>query len=568
MQNFIFKNRIKKETNSFGLVWQLVFLALLSCGTLSGFAQEQLAGPGPTKPKGIAGANRLMENPKLFWKFFESDNRVQARNTIDTIVADGMKIKKLTPSPLCNDAVFIRRVYYDLTGFPPSFTDAYNFLRDTDKNKRAKLIDKLLDSKDYIDYRTMLWCDMLRVKSEFPINLWPNGTMIYYRWLRDRVRLNTPWTDMCRELILADGSNFRVGPSNFYRAVNPHTPEGIADAVVRFFLGTRLTSLTSEQQKDMIALFSRITIKKSAEWKEEITYWTRQPLDKKNFKMIDSSTITVDPEQDPREVFANWLIREDNHQFNYTIVNRLWYWLFGRGIVQEPDDFRKGNPPVYPELFNFLERELLLTNYDMKHITRLILNSHTYQQSSIARLDYGDEEKYFASYPIRRHPAEILQDTFIKIFDIKVTYKSEVPEPFTYIPDQIRTAAISDSGITNSFLETFGRASRDSGLMADRNNKTSQSQQLFFLNSTEMNNWTKNLIAQINNFIPSGKNDRAAKQDQLMNVVWMTLLSRLPTPPERIVLRQTFGSNRDWTREDVHDIIWAVVNTKEFLCQH
>ncbi len=519
--------------------------------------------------KPIPGTENLMEEPSAFWKFFEVQQKVfHEKNGIDSIVFKDNRNMEMEPAPLASDSVFIRRIYYDLTGSPPSFLNAYRFLRDGSADKREKLIEELLDSNEFFDFHAAQWCDLLRVKSEFPINLWPNGAMVYYRWLRDAVRTNMSYDTFARQLLLSDGSDFRDAPSNFYRAVNPKTPEGRAEAISRLFLGMRISSLEQSRRKSLVTFFSRVATKKTAEWKEEIVYWDRTPLEEKNLYLPDGKKVTIADDQDPREVFADWLIRPDNHIFNQVIVNRIWCWLLGRGIVHEPDDFRKDNPAVHEDLLIFLERELVASHYDMKHIYRLILNSHVYQQSSIARKDYAKEEKYFATYPIRRHNAETLQDTFIKVFNVKVTYKSEVPEPYTYVPSQIKTVQIADSGITNSFLETFGRANRDSGLLADRNNKTSQSQQLFFLNSTEMNNWTKDLITQINQFIPKDSKDRASKQDELMNIVWMTLLSRTPTQVERIVMRQTFGSSKDWTQNDIHDMIWAIVNTKEFLCQH
>ncbi len=520
-----------------------------------------LVTPSAVKPKEV--------DPKQFWKFFETDQKTVVKNGIDKIVFAELKKHNMEPAPLCSDSVFIRRVYFDLIGYPPSFMDTYNFLRDQDKGKRAKLIDSLLEKVDYSDYWTMKWCDFLRVKAEFPINLWPLGAMIYYRWVHESLRTNKPYDVMARELLLGDGSNFRDPTANFYRAVSPKTPEGTADAVARTFMGVRLASMSGEQRKSMIAFFSRIDIKKSAEWKEEIVYWNRKPLDTPMLVFPNGKPVTVGKDEDPREVFADWLVTPNNQIFNFNIVNRIWYWLMSRGIVQEPDDFRAGNPPVYPELLTYLEQELVEHKYDIKYMYKLIMNSHIYQQSSIARKDFNESEKYFAVFPIHRLDAEVLQDSFIKIFGIKFTYKSEVPEPFTYIPAEVRTVMVYDSGITNEFLETFARANRDTGMLQDRINRTSQSQQLYFLNSTDMNNWTKRLINQIRSYMPSGGDQsQAAKQEQLMKVVWMTLLSRMPTTAEMTTLRQVFGANRTWTEDDVHDMIWAVVNTKEFLCQH
>ena len=571
---------IKKNGGSFRLkpgyfrIFLPTFLGVfLTVGLLAGQEPNK---PTPKKQEAFnpalmtpGSAPKATIDPKQYWKFFETEIKTVERNDIDKVVFAGLKKLNREPAPLCSDSVFVRRVYYDLTGGPPSFKDAYDFLRTNDKNKRAKLIDELLEKRDFADYWAMKWCDFLRVKAEFPINLWPNGAMVYYRWVHNALYTNMPYDQFARSLLLADGSNFRDPTANFYRALSPRTPEGTADAVARTFMGVRLASMSPDQRRGMVTMFSRIAIKKTAEWKEEVVYWDRTPLENSNITFPNGRSGKVGEDQDPREVFTDWLVKPNNSIFNFNIVNRIWYWLMSRGIVNEPDDFRASNPPVYPELLALLERELVEHQYDLRHIYRLIMNSHIYQQSSIARKDFTESEKYFAVFPIRRFDAEILQDTIIKIFGVRFTYKSEVPEPFTYIPAQIRTVMVYDSGITNEFLETFARASRDSGLTTDRINKTSQSQQLYFLNSTDMNNWTRRLIDQINGFLPKGgQSSPAAEQERLMNVIWMTLLSRMPTTAEQLTLRQIFGANRTWTRDDVHDIVWAVVNTKEFLCQH
>ncbi|MDD3588000.1 MAG: DUF1549 domain-containing protein, partial [Thermoguttaceae bacterium] len=149
-----------------------------------------LVTPSAVKPKEV--------DPKQFWKFFETDQKTVVKNGIDKIVFAELKKHNMEPAPLCSDSVFIRRVYFDLIGYPPSFMDTYNFLRDQDKGKRAKLIDSLLEKVDYSDYWTMKWCDFLRVKAEFPINLWPVGAMVYYRWVHESLRTSKPYDVMAR----------------------------------------------------------------------------------------------------------------------------------------------------------------------------------------------------------------------------------------------------------------------------------------------------------------------------------------------------------------------------------
>ena len=202
--------------------------------------------------------------------------------------------------------------------------------------------------------------------------------------------------------------------------------------------------------------------------------------------------MTIPADQDPREVFADWLMAADNPWFSRAIVNRIWSWLMGRGIIHEPDDIRPDNPPVNPELLAYLETELVKSKYDFKHIYRLILNSRTYQQSSIARSDNPKAEAMFACYPVRRLEAEVLIDALCRITGTRESYSSPIPEPFTFIPDEQRSIELADGSITSPFLEMFGRPSRDTGLESERNNATTETQRLHMLNSSHIQNKIQN----------------------------------------------------------------------------
>jgi len=170
--------------------------------------------------------------------------------------------------------------------------------------------------------------------------------------------------------------------------------------------------------------------------------------------------VHITPEQDPRQVFADWLVAGDNPWFARSAVNRVWAWLMGRGIIHEPDDIRPDNPAVNPELLAYLEKELVDADYDLRHIYRLILNSRTYQQSSIPRSDAPESEALFAHYMVRRLDAEVLIDALCWIGGDGESYSSMIPEPFTFIPEYHPTVALADGSITSQFLEMFGRPTR------------------------------------------------------------------------------------------------------------
>ncbi len=200
----------------------------------------------------------------------------------------------------------------------------------------------------------------------------------------------------------------------------------------------------------------------------------------------DGTPAHLSPDQDPREVFADWLIDAKNPWFARNIVNRVWSWLLGRGIIQEPDDIRPDNPPSNPDLLALLEQELVAHQYDLKHLYRLILNSKTYQLSCLPKAGDAADDADFAHYPLRRLDAEVLIDALDQITGTTEDYSSAIPEPFTFIPENQRSIALADGSITSSFLEMFGRPPRDTGLESERNNRPTADQRLHLLNSSHV----------------------------------------------------------------------------------
>ncbi len=279
---------------------------------------------------------------------------------IDELVVGRLTQLGIAPAKVCSDGVFVRRVYLDVTGTLPTADEARRFLTDSDPDKRRKLIDRLLEREEFVDYWTMKWCDLLRVKSEFPINLWPNAVQAYHRWIRTCVKENMPYDRFVREMLTASGSNFRKPQVNFYRAVQSREPQAIAQAVALSFMGVRPESWPKEQWSGMAAFFSQIAFKPTGEWKEEIVLFDlEQAATEAAAKTLQTATFPdgtpaeLSPGQDPREVFADWLLAPENPWFARNIANRVWFWLLGRGIVHPPDDIRPDNPPSNPELLAY-----------------------------------------------------------------------------------------------------------------------------------------------------------------------------------------------------------------------
>ncbi len=288
-------------------------------------------------------------------KPFESAADPTPQGRIDELVLGRLKQLGIAPAKVCSDAVFLRRAYLDVIGTLPTADEARQFLEDSDPDKRRKLVDRLLERDEFVDYWTMKWCDLLRVKSEFPINLWPNAVQAYHRWIRTCVKENVPYDRFVREMLTASGSNFRKPQVNFYRAMQSREPQAIAQAVALSFMGVRPASWPQEQWSGMAAFFSQIAYKSTGEWKEEIVLFD---LDKaateaaaktlQTAAFPDGTPAKLSPGQDPREAFADWLLAPKNPWFARNIANRVWYWLLGRGIVHPPDDIRPDNPPSNP----------------------------------------------------------------------------------------------------------------------------------------------------------------------------------------------------------------------------
>ncbi|MDR2757388.1 MAG: DUF1553 domain-containing protein [Planctomycetaceae bacterium] len=505
----------------------------------------------------------------------EAESEQIPANIIDKPVLNILTQKQITPAIICSDAVFLRRVYLDVIGTLPTVKETTDFLNNKQPNKRSSLIDTLLERPEFVEYWALKWGDTLRVKAEFPIRLWPNGAMVYHRWIRDSVRSNKPIDVFARELLLGTGSNFRNPPANFYRAVQNRDPNSIAEAVALTFLGVRLEHWHKEKQDQMSVFFSRVGYKDSAEWKEEIVYWNDKPLELPEVILPDGQKVRVAEDQDPRQIFADWLVTPQNPWFTKNLVNRIWFWVFGRGIVHEPDDFREDNLPSNPELLNLLVSELVQSRYDFRQFLRLILNSRTYQLSSIPRTTHPEAELLCAFYPSHQVEAEVLQDMFRQILGVNIQYASDVPEPFMYIPDWRRTIMIADGSITSPFLETFGRPTRDSGVESDRNPNATVAQRMFLINSSEMMQWIENswrLRNAANAASNAGKNSEE-RRILMLHYLWLTILTRYPTSHEINMAKALFDQKlfSQIKKNDTviyQDLIWTLFNTKEFLCKH
>ena len=494
---------------------------------------------------------------------YESETAFLPVNVVDIRALAAWKEQGISPAHRCSDEVFVRRVFLDLIGSLPEPLEARRFLLDRAEDKRARLVDALLEREEFAEYWAMRWCDALRVKAEFPVNLWPNAVHAYHRWILDALRRNVPLDRFARALLTSSGSNFREPAVNFYRAVASRTPTGLASAFGLAFLGERVERWTPERRKGLEAFFSRVAWKRTSEWKEEIVLHDPAPAGPLDAVFPDGVAVRIPGDADPRAVLADWLLAPGNPWFARTAANRTWAWIFGRGIVHEPDDARPDNPPSIPALLDSLAGELVESRYDVRHLLRTIVASRTYQQSPIPRSADPRVEALFACYPVRRLDAEVLRDTLCAIDGDYDEYESIVPEPWTLMPAGQRAVRIADGGISSSFLQTFGRPPRDTGLFSERNDQPTDAQRLYLLNSTDVRRRIERSRRLGELIGAAGDNRREAAR-----WIYLYLLSREPTPPEMEAAAGYAEKAGLPAREAALDLAWALLNSKEFLCRH
>ena len=398
------------------------------------------------------------------------------------------------------DFLVCRRLYLDICGRLPTRADVERFVSSSDPGKVANLVDELLSSESYADYWSMRYCDMLRVKSEFPINLWPNAVYVYHRRIRAAIANDEPWDAFARALLGGRGSNFRVPESNFLRAVQTRTPAGVSQAASATFL--------LKPTDQYARYFSRVTWKRTREWKEEITY------------LADGS------KDDTPDAFMELLEGKLKDRFHAAPVVRVHWWVYGKRPTRDclsewVEAFEKGGLRLKPLL-------------------RHVFTSPRYLAGPIR-----------GGFPARRMDAEVLEDALCDLTGAKHDFRSIAPEPFTYLPKERRAVLIEDGSITSPFLLLFGRPSRDSGELSERDNAITAKQRLQLFNSAKL--WGD--LGRIGQEPRMRNLSRPEKVEEL----YLRFLARPPTAEEQQLLSK--GKKKLGVRE----IAWLLVNSREFL---
>lgn len=415
-------------------------------------------------------------------------------NYVDTLVFDKLRKLHMAPADLCSDEAFLRRVYLDLIGLPPSRDEYDRFVTDTDSKKRAKLIDALLDRDEFVDLWTMKWGEMLRIRSANNQSqygrdakaMWPYAT-----WVREQMARNRPLNEFVSELVVGSGSNFKSPPSNMYTSTERLTPQKTAEDLAQVFLGTRIQCAqchnhpfdrwTMDDYYGFSSFFAGVNMKRGIEGREVVVFNNNaantvdHPVDGRKMKpkFLGGDAPAVEG-QDPRKALAAWLTAPENAAFGQTMANVIWSHFFGRGIVEPVDDVRISNPPSNRELLEELGRKLAAYGFDKKKLIRDICNSRTYQLSAATNSTNELDEAYFSHAYVRRLRAEVLLDTISKV--------TETEDRFPQSPPGTRATQLYSGSISNYFLTTFGRAPRESACSCEVNREANLSQALHLVN--------------------------------------------------------------------------------------
>lgn len=452
-------------------------------------------------------------------------------------------IAQAVASERCSDEIFLRRAYLTVTGALPTPSECVDFFEDSNPNKREVLIDRLIKSELGLKYMQMRWGDILRIKSEFPSNLWPNGVQAYNRWIYEQLMNNVPYDKMVRSLLLSSGSNFRAPAANFYRGFQKRSSRNFYDNINLLFLGNR------ECDDNGNICFSQIKFKSTKEWKEEIVYLDiHKKVPYQDIELEDGTMFKLRADSDWREPYVNWLTSERNRRFAEVMANRMWFWVFGRGIVHEPDNWTEENRPVDPELLNSLTEYFIASKYDMQALLKRILLSEQFNSVD--------------DFVPQRLPAEVIVDALASVTGVWSTYTSRVPEPFTFYPPRTRATHLGDATVSSSELELFGKVSRDVSLESQRNNGITSRQLLYLMNSSELEGRIRRSQVLQRIYVNS------ANIEQLADSITLLVLSRRATADEVAMYSDYMAKNELPLMEVAIDIMWMQLNSNEFLYNH
>jgi len=491
-----------------------------------------------------------------------------ANNYIDELTLARWKQLGIVPSALCTDSEFVRRVHLDLCGRLPTVDEVRAFLADARPNKRELLIDRLLDSPDYAAFFALRWGSILRNASLAGSEQAAYG---FHEWIRDMVARNRPYDEFVRGIVAVAGEWQDAPAVNWYwqmRDDQLHQP--VADTA-QVFLGLRLQCAKCHHhpyerwsQEDYFGLagfFSRLGRKGLGEpppyfserrrTSSEINPATGKPIEP---KILDGPYLTISLDDDPRHKLVDWMAQPDNPFFARTLVNRMWGHLMGRGLVDPVDDMRETNPPSNAELLDALTKDFLKSKFDVKHVLRTICQSRTYQLSAEPNEFNKHDKQNHARYYARRVIAEVLHDAIDQACGVRTQ--------FGKMSKQARAVDLPHEGFGSYLLDVFDRPPRSSACECARSGGASLQQVLHLSFSPDLENKIGRGDGRIAKLM-----EKKTPPEQAVEELYLAALSRPPTAAERQTTMGYLQKQQD-QRRGMEDLLWALLNTREFMFNH
>ncbi len=490
-------------------------------------------------------------------------------NVIDEKAAAKWRELGLAPSPRCTDAEFLRRAMLDAIGTTPSPSEVEDFLADDDPEKRVKLVDRLLDRPEYVDFWSLKWGDILRVNAD---KLGKQGMLAFNLWLRASFRENKPVDRMVDELVTAQGSIFTNGPANYFRVATG--PDDLAETTAQVFMGVRLQcakchhhpfeSYGQDDYYGLAAYFARIRTKASQEFGlfggEQVVFIAKsgEVVQPRSGKKMAPRPLNDEPADDPvdrRRALARWLTGKSNPWLARNVANRYWGYLMGKGLVNPIDDLRETNPASNPELLDALAAEFIKSGFDLKALLRLVLNSRTYQLSALPNPDNRLDTTFFTHYTLKRLTAEQLLDA--------INFATGTTEKFPLQPAGTRAISLPDTNYPSYFLDTFGRPLRVTACECERTTDPNLSQALHLMNGDLINR----KVADPSGRLARWLRDPKLTDETLVQNLYMVTFHRPATDPE-LVAAKALIADAPSRIPGAQVLFWGLLNSKEFLFNH
>ncbi len=489
-------------------------------------------------------------------------------NYIDQWIDEKLKRVKIQASPLADDATFLRRATLDLTGQLPSPEAVRAFLADSTPTrlKRAKAIDKLIASRAYVDHWSVKWGDLLQSSRKY---LGEKGVFGFQEWIRDSIAANKPYNKLVHELLTSRGSSYDDPAANYFRITRDAKPT--MEKTTQVFLGVRMVCAqchdhpferwTQNQYYQMSAFFSAVGLRAGYEVGEEIVFDQRADFDMKHpkdgrvvkpeFLIASAKPVAVPDDSRRRDALADWLVSKENPFFARAIVNRVWSYFLGKGIIDPVDDIRASNPPVNAPLLDALTKDFIDHNFDLQYLIRTIANSRTYQAAITPNEWNRDDGINFSRFIPRRMSAEQLMDAVSAAAGAKAIF----PE----VPSDLNSAQIPDPHVgKEGFLDVFGRPLRESACECERRSDFSLPQALNLVNGRTISDAVADPKGRVAKLVLSGKDDSAIVEE-----LYLAALSRLPDKGEAERGVKYLAAGPKATR--AQDLLWALLNSKGFL---